>query len=739
MSTSTTTATQTMGRLVVPAMILAVSMSYIDQTIVAIASPDLQSGLHLTSSQGQWVINAYTVALAAVFALGGKLADTLGRRRMVLIGVIGFTTSSVLCGLTPAGAYADTWMIAARVLQGTFAALLMPAAITTVYASAPIARRGRTMATFFGVSGAFIALGPILGSYLLNWSWRLIFFVNLPVGIAAVICILAANIPDNRTPGRIDWRGAVLVAAGMSASVIGFAQSSTWGWTSVWTWACLAAGVALLAVFVLVELRTAEPLVDLRIFRSRGFRIDAGVLFFSMMAFVPLSYFLSVYAHVSLGEGPSGANSLLLTFFFGFFAAAQFGGRLFDSRGAKTSLLLGCALSAAGFAYWGMHVTDLSSSLSDQWPLFLAGAGIGFVLGPTSADAVSRADESAYGEVTGANQTVRNYGSALGFAILGTLLTHSFTARFTDSLVSLGVPQGSAHGIAAKATSSTTGGMSGVPASMRVAVDHAVAHDFALGMRTVAFAMAAALAVAFLVALRHPVTARRAPRPRSTPSGRPSRSPRGDRTDAMLTMFLASLGALFPVTNPVFVIAAYASLTEGYPVGEARRQAVRTGVYVFLILGTFALVGVLVLEAFGITLGALQVAGGMVVAYAGFGMLSSRDDYSEAERADARARQEARRDISFAPMALPLIAGPGAIGVMIALGARSPDGMDHLGILAAVAVIAVGLALCMSYATPLVKRMGPVAIAALVKVMGFLILAVGVELVTHGIYALYGR
>jgi EmrB/QacA subfamily drug resistance transporter len=510
---STPSATRSAAsRLVVPAMILAVSMSYIDQTIVAIASPALQRGLHLSSSEGQWVINAYTVALAAFFALGGKLADILGRRRMALVGVVGFTVASLLCGLTPAGAWADTWLIAARVLQGGFAALLMPAAITTVYATASAERRGRTMAAFFGVSGAFTALGPILGVYLLDWSWRLIFWVNLPVGIAAVVCILVADIPANRVRARIDWAGATLVAAGMGASVIGFAQSATWGWTSLWTWTFLASGAAILAAFVAVELRMPEPLVDLRIFRSRGFRVDSGVLFLAMMAFIPISYFLSLYASISLGLGPHGATTLLLTFFVGFFAAAQWGGRLFDKRGARVSILAGSLVSAAGFVGWGVEVTRLGTSLSSHLALAVAGAGIGLLLGPANADAVSRAPRSSYGAVTGANQTVRNYGSALGFAILGTLLTHTFTGRFTDSLVSLGVPHDSARGMAQSVTSTTTGSMSSVPPSMRDAVSHAVAHDFALGMRAVMFAMAAALLLAFVVALRHP-----GDRPSATP------------------------------------------------------------------------------------------------------------------------------------------------------------------------------------------------------------------------------
>ncbi len=490
-------------RLVIPAMILAVSMSFIDQTIVAIASPTLQRDLHLGATQGQWTVNAYTVALAATFALGGRLADTWGRRRMVLVGVIGFAIGSLLCAATPATGYAETWLISARALQGVFAALLMPAAITTVYATAPREKRGRAMAMFFGLSGAFIALGPVLGSYLLHWSWRLIFWINVPVAIAAVVLILLAEIPPNRLARRIDWLGAALLAAAMSVSVIGFTQSSEWGWHSMATWACLAIGAGFLAAFVAVERAVSEPLVNLDIFRSRGLRIDCGALFLAMIAFVPVAYLLSMYADISLGEGPGGANTLLLTFFLGFFIAAQIGGRIFDARGAKPAILLGCLVAAGGFAWWSTQVTSLSDSWAHRFPLMVAGAGIGLLLGPSGADAVSRADESSYGEVSGVSQTVRNYGSALGFAVLGTILTHVFTSHLTSSLVGLGVPHGTASQIATSSTAGSTES-SAVPASMRAAVGHAVAHDFAVGMQAVLLAMAVALLLAFLVALRHP-------------------------------------------------------------------------------------------------------------------------------------------------------------------------------------------------------------------------------------------
>jgi EmrB/QacA subfamily drug resistance transporter len=492
------------GRLVVPAMILAVSMSFIDQTIVAIASPTLQRDLHLSATQGQWAVNAYTVALASTFALGGRLADTWGRRRMALIGVIGFAVSSLLCAATPATGFAETWLITARATQGVFAALLMPAAITTVFTSASLEKRGRSMAAFFGVSGAFIALGPVIGSYLLDWSWRLIFWINVPVAIGAVVLILMADIPANRLARRIDWAGATLVAAAMSASVIGFTQSAVWGWGSLATWACIAAGALFLAAFVVVERIVPEPLVDLRIFRSQGLRVDCGALFLAMIGFVPVAYLLSMYADISLGEGAGGANILLLTFFIGFFVAAQVGGRIFDAHGAKPAILLGCLVAAAGFAWWSTQVTSLDASWSHRLPLVVAGAGIGLLLGPSGADAVSRADASSYGEVTGVNQTVRNYGAALGFAILGTILTHVFTSRFTESLVGLGVPRTTARDIATNADAGSTVSSSAVPASLRGAVQQAVAHDFASGLRVALLAMAAALVLAFLVALRHP-------------------------------------------------------------------------------------------------------------------------------------------------------------------------------------------------------------------------------------------
>lgn len=199
----------------------------------------------------------------------------------------------------------------------------------------------------------------------------------------------------------------------------------------------------------------------------------------------------------------------------------------------------------------------------------------------------------------------------------------------------------------------------------------------------------------------------------------------------MVDVFLASLAALIPITNPFGAIAAYAGLSSSLTPEQVKSQAWRTGLYVFAILAVFAAIGSLVLDALGISLDALQIAGGLVVMHSGFGMITPGPRLSPAEQDHAETKQ----DISFSPMALPLIAGPGAIGVVIALSARHSTFADRGAVVLATAVIAALVAVLLRFGTPLVDRLGPSGIGALTRIIGFLILAIGVELVTHGILA----
>ncbi|MEU1278692.1 MFS transporter [Streptomyces sp. NPDC005805] len=496
--------------LALAAMLFAVSMTFIDQTIVSIAAPDIIEELGLSSSGMQWVVNAYLLALAAFFALGGRLADLVGHRRIMLIGTLTFVISSVLCGCVPEGDFAQPWLIVFRATQGLGAALMFPAALAVVVNVFPVEKRGRALALFFGLSGALTALGPLLGGWLTGWTWRAIFWVNVPVALIAIVLTFMAKIPETRRPEKLDVPGAVLVAVGMGLSVLGLQQAQAWGWSSVLTWVCIIGGLAVLAVFVRYELGVEQPLIKMKVFRDKAFTVDNLVLFFSMIAFVPVFFFASVYAQVSLSASPNQAAMYLLYFFIGFAVTSQWGGRILDKRGARPAMKMGTALGAVGFALWAGKLTDLS--MHDQWPyVALAGAGIGFLLAPASTDAVNRAIGASYGEVTGITQTVRNFAASVGLAVFGTILTHMTTNRVTDTLQSRGLPEDAAREAGRSVAQSVTGHADGrtptgdgpVETVMRDSMN-AIRMDFAEANQWVFYGMAIMLAVAFLCALRHP-------------------------------------------------------------------------------------------------------------------------------------------------------------------------------------------------------------------------------------------
>jgi EmrB/QacA subfamily drug resistance transporter len=487
--------------LVLAAMIFAVAMIFIDQTIVALAIPRLQRDLRLSPTGAQWIVNGYLLAISALFALGGRVADVFGHRRVVMFGVGAFALFSALCGATPTGSIGETWIILFRVAQGASAAFLFPAALATVAATFPIGERGKALAVFFSISGGLTAIGPIAGGYLTQWTWRAIFWINVPVALVAIVLTLRSDPTEERHPAPIDWRGAALVGSGMTLAVLGLQQAGSWGWGSVATWACLIAGLALLVLFVRAELQSDHPLVPVRLFANQAFAVDNAVLFFLSICFVPLFFFASLYAQVALDKTAENAGLLLLVFFGGFTIAAQWGGRVLDRRGARPTVVLGCAVAAVGFYLFGQKLDLLS--FAKQWPyLAIAGAGMGMVLGPVSTDALNRASRASYGAVTGLTQTVRNFGGSLGLAVLGSLLVTETTSRVEHTLGRFGVPPSVsdrvAHTISGASGPAAGGATGGRPSG---AVRQAVQLDFAHATQIVMTGMAAAMAAAFVIAL----------------------------------------------------------------------------------------------------------------------------------------------------------------------------------------------------------------------------------------------
>jgi EmrB/QacA subfamily drug resistance transporter len=481
--------------LILTAMIFAVAMTFIDQTIVSIAAPTIQHALGLSSSGIQWAINAYLLTLAALFAFGGRLADIAGHRRMVVIGVIIFAGASALCGATPSGPAAEAWLVAFRAVQGAGGAIMFPAAIAIVVVTFDLRSRGRALALFFGIAGGLTAIGPIAGGYLIEWTWRAIFWINIPVALIALVLIAISKPPNESRPAPMDYRGLALIAAGVGLSVFGFQQSALWGWGNPVIWVSIVVGVALLVVFFFVERRTESPLINVRIFNNRTFLTENIILGIAMMAFIPVFFFAAIYGQIALAEKATTSSLLILYFFLGFVVAAQIGGRMLDRIGAKRPVVLGSALAAVGFGLWAGRVTDLHVGAQVVF-IIMAGAGMGLMLGQANTDAINRASRYSYGEATGITQTVRNYGASLGFAILGTLLITRFRSAITHSLTAKGLPGPAASAEAAKIAQlqGGNGDITAIPQFIRA--------DFAAATRDVLYGMAIIMAIAALIALR---------------------------------------------------------------------------------------------------------------------------------------------------------------------------------------------------------------------------------------------
>lgn len=492
--------------LVLTAMIFAVSMTFIDQTIVSISIPEIQKELGLSSTGIQWIVSGYLLSMAALFAFGGKLADVAGRRKILVLGILVFAVSSALCGATPKGDLAEAWIIFFRVIQGAGAAMMFPAALAITISSFPIETRGRAMALFFGITGALTSIGPIAGGYLTEWTWRSIFWINIPIALISLFLIWKSKPADMKKPQPLDFRGAVLIALGMGLAILGFQQSAVWGWSDPKTWGSIAIGLAILVGFFAFEARQKFPLMRVQIFKERAFLGDCLVLFFMSLAFVPLFFFASMYSQISLGWSASEAGIYLLVFFGGFAVASQWGGRILDSKGAKPAVLIGSALAAVGFYLWARQMTDISGGLNGQWIyMVMAGAGVGLILGPVSTDAVNRAPNTSYGEATGITQTVRNFAAAFGLAVLGTILTAQNKINIEDKLGALHVPKADADQVAQSMTQSgggDSGSMMGHVASKAEAAKllDAVQSAFAHSTQTIFYILAGAMVACYIVA-----------------------------------------------------------------------------------------------------------------------------------------------------------------------------------------------------------------------------------------------
>ena len=404
-------------------LVPAVAMVMIDFTIVSISATTIQRDVGLSETGEQWLVTAYALSTAAFVALGGRLGDVFGHKRIVVVGIILFAVSSLLCGLVPDTGIAETWLIFFRVLQGVGGGLMIPSATVLVLDAFPPRERGKGLAVFFIVAGLFTAIGPVAGAYLTQfWTWRAIFWINVPVALLALIEMRRVTIADTKHPAPIDIRGAVLIVAGMGLAVLGIQQSTVWGWGSVATIGSIVAGLALLGAFVAVERRAEAPLIDVdAMLANRAFALDNVLTFLVFAPWLAVFFFGSVYFQVAVGQAPTEAGFSILTMFYSFFVAARIGGSWMDSHGAKMPVARGFLIATIGMIVWAQELSGLSRS-DTLWGMLITGAGFGLVFSPLNADALNRLPDKIRGQGSGITQTFRNFGSAVGMAIMGTII-----------------------------------------------------------------------------------------------------------------------------------------------------------------------------------------------------------------------------------------------------------------------------------------------------------------------------
>jgi EmrB/QacA subfamily drug resistance transporter len=400
----------------------------LDNTIVNVALPDIQRQLHAPVSGLQWVIDAYTVVLASLLMLAGSTGDRLGRRRVFQCGLALFTLGSLLCSLAPGLG----WLIAARTVQAVGGSMLNPVAMSIITNTFTDAReRARAIGVWGATVGLSMALGPVVGGLLVGAvGWPSIFWINIPVGLAALV-LAGRFIPESRAarPRRVDPAGQLLVIALLASLTYGIIEAPSAGWISARTMLCFALAAASLVGLLLVESRRPEPLIELRFFRSVPF---SGATVIAVSGFAALAGFLflnTLYLQDVLGYSAAKAGLYTLPMAAMTVLFSPLSGRLVGARGPRLPLVAaGVFITASGLVLTGLSATTSTAVLFTAYALF--GIGFGLLNAPITNTAVSGMPRSQAGVAAAVASTSRQVGQSLGVAVIGSVVTSAVVGDF---------------------------------------------------------------------------------------------------------------------------------------------------------------------------------------------------------------------------------------------------------------------------------------------------------------------
>ena len=420
------------GRWVLLATILGSSLTFIDATVVNVALPALQENLDANVTDVQWVIEGYALMLASLILVSGSLGDSYGRKRIFIMGVILFTGTSLWCGL----ARSIEELIIARIFQGIGGALIVPSSLAILSSSFDDKERGKAIGTWSSFTAITAALGPLLGGWLIeNYSWRWIFFINLP--IAVIVLYSTTKIPEIKSKDqskKLDWVGATLVTLGLGAIVYGLVESAQLGLGSSEVITLELIGVLLIGIFLIVESKIENPMMPLKLFKSRMFS-GSNVLTFFLYAALSGAFFFFPFNLIQLqGYTATEAGAAFLPFVILISLLSRWAGGLVDKYGAKFPLIIGPLIVSAGYLLYA--VPGIGGS---YWETFFpaivtVGIGMGISVAPLTTSVMSSVSQDHSGLASGINNAVARTAGLLAIAVMGIIVVYDFNLNLDIEL-----------------------------------------------------------------------------------------------------------------------------------------------------------------------------------------------------------------------------------------------------------------------------------------------------------------
>lgn len=429
---------------------LALFMVVLDNLVVTSALPVMRTDLGMSLDALGWVVNAYTLSFAVLLLTGAALGDRLGRRRMFAAGILVFAAASAGCAL----ATSPEALIAFRTVQGAGAAMVMPLSLTLLTDAFPPGSRGLALGIWSGISGLAVAAGPVIGGAVVDGiSWHWIFWPNVPLGILTAVLALRAMSESRGAARPLDLAGMALAGAGLLGVVWGLVRGTGQGWTSPEILLALGLGTLFLVAFVAWEARSAHPMLPLGMFRSRGFTIANAVsvaMYFGMFGSI---FFLAQFLQTVQGNSPLKAGLMILPWTVMPMFVAPIAGAMSDRIGARPLMVAGLALQAGALAWLALASTPEVGYGALLVPFAMAGAGMALVFPPVANLLVASVPEARIGVASGANNTMREVGGALGIAVMTAVFTatgsYASPQAYVDGLTPSVLVGAAAVGVAA--------------------------------------------------------------------------------------------------------------------------------------------------------------------------------------------------------------------------------------------------------------------------------------------------